>query len=402
MQHVLKIKRQPSKYNNKPAVLCLTIIGFSVLLVGEVSYIDRLYFFDSVYLNQIIFFLGLYFTSIAIFKLGNSITLLALLMFLIPISITLIWSGDSEYGWFKVGNLYISSYISLICFVFAIRYSSFDQFKKIIIALLLFLLIAAIITKLQTGLFNREKLFFMSGPIVFGRLMGIGVTLTLIGPQTTSRNILLIVFSLAVVWTASKGPILSLLIIWTFYAVFSMSFKQKCYFISIIFASICLLIKNLQFLDTIGLERISTVILFLMQDGISGGNSNSINVRLLAMNEALNIITVHPLSGIGLGGWATHQENFGMLYPHNFFLEVLSEGGLFFGGLFIVPYLIFLLKLNSPFILTPIFLAISQQFSGDILDSRYWLVFAIISYWHHKSYHFARDTSALRTEKGQN
>jgi hypothetical protein len=68
-----------------------------------------------------------------------------------------------------------------------------------------------------------------------------------------------------------------------------------------------------------------------------------------------------------------------MEYPHNFALEVASELGLILGPLAVLPYLAFLVSPVRELRYLALFLAFSQQTSGDLLDSRMWLAFSLAS-----------------------
>jgi hypothetical protein len=57
---------------------------------------------------------------------------------------------------------------------------------------------------------------------------------------------------------------------------------------------------------------------------------------------------------------------------------VLLEGGLILGTIAAVPYLAFLLSHNAMIVAMGTFLALCQQVSGGLADTRFWLVFACI------------------------
>jgi hypothetical protein len=246
--------------------------------------------------------------------------------------------------------------------------------------MLFFLLFIAIIYKSQVGFFDRNQLFFLSGPIVFGRLMGVGAALSLIGIHSLKNKILFSIFTLAVIWTASKGPIIALLITWLTYFLFKMSYKEKAFSLFAIFVISIPLINNLYIIQDFGLSRVIDAFNYMFLGNLDDGVSHSISIRQSIMYQSIDLFLQHPFFGVGVGGWAANISNEGLIYPHNFFLEVFSEGGLLLGGLFCVPYLIFLAKPYSVMFYSVLFLLISQLFSGDILDSRYWLIFSVLSF----------------------
>mgnify|MGYP000873077812 CR=1 FL=1 len=360
--------------------ICLIFLGFLVLLVGEITNLERLYLFNTIYINQVLMLCTFYLSLFIIFILNRQSKFIHWLLFLLPISLSLIWSDNYVYGIFKLGNLYISSFISLSFFMLAIKLNNLKFFINTLITMLFFLLFIAIIYKSQVGFFDRNQLFFLSGPIVFGRLMGVGAALSLIGIHSLKNKILFSIFTLAVIWTASKGPIIALLITWLTYFLFKMSYKEKAFSLFAIFVISIPLINNLNIIQDVGLSRVIDAFNYMFLGNLDDSVSHSISIRQSIMYQSIDLFLQNPFFGVGVGGWAANISNEGLIYPHNFFLEVFSEGGLLLGGLFCVPYVIFLLKPNSVLFYAVLFLLISQLFSGDILDSRYWLVFSILSF----------------------
>jgi O-antigen ligase len=106
----------------------------------------------------------------------------------------------------------------------------------------------------------------------------------------------------------------------------------------------------------------------------------SISLRWAVIYGSFQAFLTNPILGAGLGDWANNLSNLGFIYPHNFFVEVFVEGGIFLGFLFCIPYVIFLKNPKSMLFLVSFYLLLSQQVSGDILDSRYWLVFSILCF----------------------
>ena len=129
----------------------LIFIGLSVLLVGEISYIERLELFSGISLNQLLFLITFFFTFVIISKLKIESRSFKLLFFIIPISFSLLWSESFDYGLYKIGNLFLSSYITLIFFVAAIKLTSISFLSKVILNLLLFLLIITILFNIKYG-----------------------------------------------------------------------------------------------------------------------------------------------------------------------------------------------------------------------------------------------------------
>ena len=368
-------------FNQKNIVSFLFIfIGLSVLMVGEISYIARLRFFDEISFNQLLFVTTFFFTFLIISILGIESRSLKLLFFIIPISFSLLWSENVDYGLYKIGNLFLSSYIALIFFSAAIKLTSISFLSKVILKLLLFLLIITIFYKINYGFFDREVLFFLNGPIVFGRLMGIGAILTLVSTSSKlKKGLYFMVFAIAVIWTASKGPILALFTVTLIYAIFFMNLRQQIVSLIAVIVLGLLAYGNPDVLRELGLIRLIDTITYLFSEN-ENFSSRSISLRWAVLNESFQALLTNSILGVGLGDWASNVLNLGFIYPHNFFAEVFVEGGMLLGFLFCIPYLIFLKNPKSMLFLVSFYLLLSQQVSGDILDSRYWLVFSILCF----------------------
>jgi O-antigen ligase len=113
---------------------------------------------------------------------------------------------------------------------------------------------------------------------------------------------------------------------------------------------------------------------------------SSVGSRIQLQTAAINIIMANPLFGLGLAGFE-HIYGLGN-YPHNIFLELLAELGIF-GVVFYVLFIIdiFLKGINSsrtekknPLVLSCliplIFVSIASQVSGNLNDLRLFFFFS--------------------------
>jgi O-antigen ligase len=128
---------------------------------------------------------------------------------------------------------------------------------------------------------------------------------------------------------------------------------------------------------------------------LTEGGGKSATGRLMRFEKAIESLLSFPqiITGLGIGGFSVYSASFDDIrgdYPHNIFLEVGSELGIF--GLIAIIYLIFssFFKIicqikkgqlnNKIFYYTLlslfIFMLINSSISGDINDNR--LLFAII------------------------
>jgi hypothetical protein len=371
---------------NKKNIIAFSLIslGLSVLLVGEITYLARLSLFEGISFNQLLIGITFIFTFVIIEIFTVEAQGFKLLFFIIPISFSLFWSENFDYGLYKIGNLFLSSYIVLVFFVAAIKLTSIQFLCRTIVSLLMPLLIITVLFKIQNGFFDREVLFFLNGPIVFGRLMGIGAMLCLMDKRLKLKSLYFVIFTMAVIWTASKGPILALFIASLVYVLFSLSLRKQIVQLIIVIISALLVLENFDVLKDFGLSRVVNAITYLFLENENNLTSNSIDVRQAIAFESIELFLINPIFGVGLGDWfnTLHPS---VTYPHNLFLEVFGEGGILLGFLFCIPYLIFLKNPNSILFYVVFFLLIAQQFSGDILDSRYWLIFSILSFCYCKN-----------------
>ncbi|QOQ69295.1 O-antigen ligase family protein [Photobacterium damselae] len=250
---------------------------------------------------------------------------------------------------------------------------------------LIFFLFIALLFKLKNGLFNRDVKFIMLGPIVFGRLMGIGLLLSIFSIDSKYKNIIALSFLFGVLLSFSKGPILSLSLVFLLYLFLNKKIKSLLFlsvFIFLIYLNINSVINYFISFDIPSLSRILNVIYVLVNGGdvTNGSNYGSIGSRSDMYKATINLIQLHPL-GVGVGLWSNYISIEGLKYPHNLFLEVFSELGVFLGVLFLIPFLLFLLvrKNNQMLFLICMFLLFNQMVSGSIADARYLLFFSVVS-----------------------
>ena len=97
------------------------------------------------------------------------------------------------------------------------------------------------------------------------------------------------------------------------------------------------------------------------------------------IQDTVGIISSHFFTGVGSGNWGNVLYS-PFTYPHNIFLEVYSELGIFLGTFLLIPCCIFIFFYKSDYFVLPLFFLISHQFSGDVADARWLLLFALFVY----------------------
>ena len=364
-----------------PVLLAVFLSGLAVagLLLGNVLIDERL-MLGAVPINPFIY---LYLVCLLL-AFGGARALpfvLAWMLFLLPVLLSLGWSLDIDYGMIKVINLVITTSLSLCLLLTAIERSSWLTVQRSLVGLLFFLLIIAVAYKLRYGFFDRQVPFFINGPIVFGRLMAIAAILAVFSLHGVVRIAAVVLFGMAVIWTASKGPLLGLagllaLIVWLRAGWFGRVF--------VVVAPLTigfLLLTGVWEFHYEGSNRLLIVLDLLLSGGNLLSDAGPLGGRIGLYRESVALIVSEPF-GVGLGGWGLAvAENYGLYYPHNFFLEMFSECGLVLGSLALFPFLAFMLARFNAAGACALFLLIAQQVSGDLLDARYLLLMSLLAVW---------------------
>lgn len=358
-------------------VLVAVALGFATLLIGVAGPDERLAI-QGVPLSSVLYFAAF---VVAMKTPCLPSTHLIVLFFLVPIGLlglTLPLSYDQEAGAIKLINLIASTFAASILLASAVQRVGTESVLRLLIAFIGLLLVAAVAYKLRYGFFDRQVLFLMNGPIVFGRVMGLGCLCSLAAFRGLPRLLFSVMFFLAVVWTASKGPILALVIAIAAYVLLLGSRPQRRVFAGVLVIAVIGVITNYDLLSTWQpLSRVFQVLEVI--SGTRGGDFESIGSRVMLIRESIEVILKHPF-GVGLGGWSAATGIRWASYPHNFELELWTEGGLLIGTVAALPYLMFLLRRIDVWWIVCLYFLFCQQVSGDLLDSRYWLTFCIVGF----------------------
>jgi O-antigen ligase len=353
-----------------------------LIIVGSVFYEERLNF-TIVSLNTVLFLLSLSLFAISIYGTKrhvflNNYILFFIFFFLAFSPMVFIASGANFEGVSKYINSILIGLLGACILTVAIQNRKEDKVFTYLFLFMFVLFIAAIIWKLKFGFWRRDVPYFLNGPIVFGRNMAVGFIAVMLFPPKSRiiKYTLLILFSFGVVWSMSKGPILSLLLCVSFYLFLKSKFYFTVFFGSMLFVFILLLTGGID-LSGGSLNRLQMGMqaLFGLSDSVN--NAGSINIRQEMFVSTLDVIKNQFFTGIGAGLWGEYL-NYNFTYPHNFFLEVFSELGIFFGFVFIAPYVLFVVSFRNFFYIFPLFFLLAQQMSGDVADARWLLMFSLI------------------------
>lgn len=365
-------------------------MGFLVILLGKITPDERLYISEIPLNTVFVLIVGLYCFALSLPKE----LILLLCIWSIPLHIILIttlWSGDVESGMYKYVNLMASTGIAFVLFFDSIQRFGIEYVNRVMGAVLAVLLFVAVLYKIKYGFFSRSVSFFLSGPIVFGRLMGIATIVFLLNYKGIAKYLGSIIFIMAVAWTQSRAPVVFILGVFFLLIVFEFSNKERMWLFILFFSVIAGILILVPF-DTIARFFGRFAALYELATSVTehtssapeppgGGEDVSAAERLAFYMYSAQVIAFSPL-GVGLGGWATALPNdfrLNVWYPHNFFFEIFSEGGLLIGSIASLPFVLFLFSREKSIFYIGLFLFLAQQTSGSLLDARYLLFFSLLS-----------------------
>lgn len=363
----------------RPDVIVAFAAGLAALLIGSATPDERLTL-GGIPLSPIVYaLLGLValFVPLPQRALGSALLIHA---FLAALAITAIDSWNAEYGLWKLANLLASSLIATLTFAFVARVAGFTTLLRMLVCGLGVLLVLGISYKWPHGLLDRSVPFFLNGPIVFARLMGIGAICAFFAWQTHWRHAAVLVFGLAVVISLSNGPLIALLFSLTLtYLLFGATFDRRLFVVCVIFGFAATLIAIWHFSLDVAFGRLG----LLWQLAVHGFDElstsfTSANTRLSLYAETLRLIVARPF-GVGLGGWEGHVAVAALFYPHNLVLELISESGFIVGSLGLILFTLFFMARSRALLSLGVFLFVAQQFSGDLIDARHLLCFSALA-----------------------
>tara|TARA_Y100000739_G_C20606288_1_gene465749 strand:- start:352 stop:1482 length:1131 start_codon:yes stop_codon:yes gene_type:complete len=225
------------------------------------------------------------------------------------------------------------------------------------------------------------------GPIVLARWLGLGAIVCFFyNPIKKYRWFLFPLFIIIALFTGSRGPFYSILIILFIYLFINF---RRIFFRSI---SVILVLFSIIYFSGIANDLPPTVSRVFM-NFLDGGLLQSTQGRSILLETSLNQLFDNPF-GVGLGNWQEYADNKNFLvahkpplyYPHNIFMEIICELGIFTGLLFFVYVIkvffdnfrsIIHQKNNLHQVIFYIFayLLFNSMISGDLSDARLLFIF---------------------------
>lgn len=362
-------------------VLFLACIAFALLLIGTV-YSDpsgRL-IVGGVPIQLLFVVLAVPLAFISSGSVLFRVMLITTLLFAAIPSVML--STNTPYAIYKVLNLIVVYFLATSIFADVLLKAGPTRLAHIFVGLFLTLFVMALAWKLRFGLFSRDVMFFMNGPIVFARLMGIGAVLAWLCVAGKKRYILVGCFLIAMVWTESKGPLVAIfgtvlagLLLPPFTIKRLGAVASSVFIVALLVTTVIVFERTLSEMPI--LRRY-----FVTADIHNAQSAGSIGTRLDRLEISWAMFQREPVLGVGMGDWGIESGYGPAAYPHNIFLEIFTEMGFLLGLVFLIPYIFLSDPRNrvSPFYYVLIFMWFASMVSGDLLDSRYILVFGTLAW----------------------
>jgi len=367
----------PLPLNKWVKAILATGIGFGVLLIGSVygDGFQRLVFYGIPI--PLFFILGA--APLALLVRGKVLEKTTLVCLCLCMAIpSLFYSANIDYGIAKILNLIVTYFIAGAILSNVLLDIGPYRLGRILLGIFIFLLVMAVAWKMAFGFFNRQVLFFMNGPIVFARNMGIGAVLAYFCVSGPKKYVLTAVFLAAMFWTESKGPLFAAVITYFIYLSIPLNPKRLAIIIMAGLSLVVMVAVIIAFEDV--LSEVQVFDRYFQTLDFSGSSASS-ESRLYFLRGSMVLIAKNMLFGVGLGGWGVAMYYPPDSYPHNLLIEVFSEMGILIGTVFLIPYVAFLRTRNrvSPYYFVAIFFWLASMVSGDILDSRYILIFGTLA-----------------------
>lgn len=308
------------------------------------------------------------------FKLKDLFLILAYLMPVFFIYLVLgIRSSDFEMFAQRLESAFITTIWLTFLFVTLIKTISEEKFYELYIKVAIFIVLLTFFWKLHYGFWDRDVRFFINGPIVFGWLAGLSIIIILVGLQNYRKNfyylVAIMLMLVSMIWSASKGPMIGLLVVYLIYTFKSQSFRASLslILIGIFFIGILVIIPA----NWITNESIARLLESFDRSSTLYSESGSIGIRIIAWESAWQMFLENKLFGVGPTNWKNNSEVGFLDYPHNLILELLSEVGLI-GFLFFLTTIIFIyLNTSAMGKYIMIYILLCMSFSGDVSYLRF-------------------------------
>ena len=348
--------------------LSVAIVYFLVLGISALERNTCSVFYGQLSCPLIIIFFGFlglsFFLSFVYLGLHKN----AYALFCVAVISLFLVSGVNGYGAEKLFNGFVFPFLASLLIFSCV--TSLDQLYKGLVWASALIFLYALLYKIAVdgSFFSRTNYYGMLGSITFGWVMGSAFLLTYM-IEIRSKATFLALFGFGLLWSMSKGPIVALSVVLMVYVFFQKKGFQIAKFLSIFVVLISALYIYLP-----GHRVVSSFTRLLEASGDEIEETSSVAGRLSYYSDSFHHFVSSPLVGNGVGMWSEFTGNKTHEYPHNFVLEMLSEGGLMLLGSYALMVLYYFLKAPIAVRFITAFFLISLMFSGDLSYHRYYLV----------------------------
>lgn len=274
--------------------------------------------------------------------------------------------GGGVYALNKILGMVIVPYVATLIIVSQVVARGAEEFVKDFLLVCLGVLLVTLLYKAAFGFFNRGTRYFINGAIVFGWLMGVAALFALLlSFQRKKYRFLFILFSVATVWSFSKGPLVALAGMSALIIV--LRTKQFKGFLFYAFLAVVLVYLLYLFQDVPPIARMFLV----FRTDVDVLDVGSVDARAAMVEASLPVIAKYWGTGVGLGNWGQYVTWGGAIYPHNIVVEMMTEVGLPVFALWAMFFVISMWFATSTYFAYPaIFLLACGLFSGDMTYGR--------------------------------
>jgi hypothetical protein len=318
--------------------------------------------------------------------------ILVMLLFIFFILITLLWSQHMAHGFNKFKDLFFLIFI-VLCSALLISKEPFNMVKNILQIFMFISLIYASIV-IFFALSGSRGSIFISGPNIATRVMFFGLISALFLNSIKGRfvyKLYIVLIAAGIISIGSRGGFVSAILAFVFFSTLFYTPNIVLFFKKIITKGIIpgfAIKKNMSAFKLFRLVLIIGISVFLIKQTwhvVEYRYEDLLINRFhyagmdIIFKDFIEIIKNNILFGVGLGGHANYGYYY---YPHNLFIELTVDGGLFL-LFFFLAYLFFLFirfkKFKSAELLfiAMIYMVLVQQVSGGYYDFRYFFLFAI-------------------------
>lgn len=392
---------------NNTIRLLYIFLACAMLAIGRMQD-NRLVFFDidfSIVFSFTYLILSIFMLSTIKKIFFDTSKFLLILFYIIIIFVTpFLWSmyGITEAvdGKFGGSLLNYSNFLIIVIPISIIvmekfEYKDLKLFIKILFLVSVFL--AAISIFFVSELKNGRLVALGGGPIVFCRWMMLAILVLIFYPNQQwkiLKALSIIGFLILALATGSRGPFIALLLTGLIYSF--LNFRRVILFLVPICAIFIYTISFTSIQNQV--NEIGNAKRVFMNFSDRGFKNKSLETRFDLIERSFLMMREHPF-GVGAGNWQieanranpAHLMNGNLYYPHNLFLEVSNEYGVYAPVILLILFIyitysgfIKLRKLKNKsislyplFFYLMIFLILNSFFSGSLIDNR--LLFIIIS-----------------------